>query len=163
MHLFGYLHKENCCAVATSGKKKCFASRKNRDLALHSGSLYIKVQRPRSKSLPNFDIENIWQIRSEKSFSSARRLLPADMLERWPHVCCVKITFTLLLTDCFVSTATNSMKCVVNWIPLRISVRSRNKQQPHLNIHENSENCDHCGKWYLIFGFKSYIDFILDS
>ena len=46
--------------------------------------------------------------------------------------CRVKITCTKLLTICFASTTKKSMKCVVNWIPLRIRVRSRNTQ-PHLN------------------------------
>jgi len=35
--------------------------------------------------------------------------------------------------DRFVSITTNSMKCVVNWIPLRIRVRSRNTQR-HLQM-----------------------------
>ena len=61
----------------------------------------------------------------------AERLLPVDILERWPQVCCVKITFTLLQTNRFVSTKTNLMKCLVNWIPMRIYVPSRNTQ-PHL-------------------------------
>ena len=38
---------------------------------------------------------------------------------------------TVLLTSRFVSTTKIWMKCVVNWIPLRIRVRSRNTQ-PHL-------------------------------
>jgi len=46
--------------------------------------------------------------------------------------CRVNTTFTKLPTNRFVSTTKNSMKCVVNWIPLRICVRSRNTQ-PHLN------------------------------
>ena len=56
--------------------------------------------------------------KSEKSFPIARCLLPADMLERWLHVCCVrvKITFTIIPTNCFVSTTMNSIKCPVNWI-----------------------------------------------
>ena len=45
------------------------------------------------------------------------------MPEHWPQVCRVKITFDLLLTICFVSTTTNSMKCVVNWIPLNTHFR----------------------------------------
>jgi len=53
----------------------------------------------------------------------ARCLLATDMLERWLQVCRVKITSTVLLTNCFVSTTKNSMQCVVSWIPLRISVR----------------------------------------
>ena len=36
-------------------------------------------------------------------------------------------------TNRFVSTTKNSMKCVINWIPLRIRVRSRNTQ-PHLEV-----------------------------
>jgi len=47
--------------------------------------------------------------------------------------CRVKITFTLWPTNCFVSTTTNSIKCVVNWNPLRFRVRSRNTQ-PHLKV-----------------------------
>jgi len=68
-----------------------------------------------------------------KIISSTRRLFSVDMLERWPHVqtCRVNITFIELPTNCFVSTTKNSMKCVVNWIPLRIRVRSTNTQ-PHL-------------------------------
>ena len=54
-------------------------------------------------------------------------------LERWPHLCCVKIMFTLLPTNCVVSTTTNSIKCVVNWTPLRICVRSKNTQ-PYLKV-----------------------------
>ena len=60
--------------------------------------------------------------------ASARRLLPAAMLERWQQVCRTKITFGLLLTNWFVSAKTNSIKCSINWIPLRIHVRSKNTQ-----------------------------------
>jgi len=59
-------------------------------------------------------------------------LLSAVLLERWPQDCRVKITFTKLPTNRFVSTTQISMKCVVNLIPLRIRVRSRNTQ-PHLD------------------------------
>ena len=90
------------------------------------------MHRPRSQSPLHLCIRNI-QIRSDKSFSSARRLLPSDMIERWRHVCCIKITFTLLLTNRFVSTTTSSMECIVNWISLRIRVRSRNTQR-HFNL-----------------------------
>jgi len=78
------------------------------------------------------DIRNIYQICTDKLFPSARRLLPADMLEHWLQVCRVKITFRLLLKNSFVSTTMNSMNCLVNWIPLTIRVCSRNTQ-PHLN------------------------------
>ena len=49
------------------------------------------------------------------------------------QICCVKITFDLLLTTSFVSTKTNSMKCFVNWIPLNTHVRL-NKTQPCLKV-----------------------------
>jgi len=55
----------------------------------------------------------------------ARRSLPADVLEPWPQVCRIQITFTLPPTDRFVSATMNSMKCLVNWIPLRICVRGK--------------------------------------
>ena len=60
--------------------------------------------------------------------ASAQNLLPAAMFERWPHICRVKITFGGLPTNWFVSTRTNLMKYLVNWISLRIRVRSRNTQ-----------------------------------
>jgi len=43
-----------------------------------------------------------------------------------------KITFTKLPTNRFVSATKDSMKCVVNCIPLRIRARSKNTK-PHLN------------------------------
>ena len=54
-----------------------------------------------------------------------------------PQACRIKITFTLQPTNLnrFASTTTNSMKCLVNWIPLRIRFPSRSNSrntQPHL-------------------------------
>jgi len=57
----------------------------------------------------------------------------SHVLERWPQVCCVKITFIVLPTNRSISTTQKSMKCVVNWIPLRIRLRSRNTQ-PNLEV-----------------------------
>jgi len=48
----------------------------------------------------------------------AQRLLPADVLERLTHICYVNITFTLLPTNCFISTTTNSMECLAQTRPL---------------------------------------------
>jgi len=62
------------------------------------------------------------------------RLLSVTLLKRWLQVCPVKITFTILLTNRFVCTTKMSMKFVLNWIPLRIRVRSRNSQ-PHRKAH----------------------------
>jgi len=58
-------------------------------------------------------------IRVEKLNASACRLLAAAMLERWPQVCGVKITFEVLPTNLFIFTKTNLMKCLsnINWIP----------------------------------------------
>jgi len=84
------------------------------------GLLYILILGTYSK----FDRRN--------NFPSLGVCLPQHWLERWPQVCCVKITFTKVPTNRFVSTTKISMKYVVNWIPLRIRVRSRNTQ-PHLN------------------------------
>jgi len=75
---------------------------------------YPKLHRPRFQSPLPFDTKNIQQICSEKECSSARRLHSAALLECWPQVCRVKITFTELLTNRFVSTTKNSMECVAN-------------------------------------------------
>ena len=55
-----------------------------------------------------------------------------SLLERWPQVCRVRITFDLLPTNCFISATMNSMKCPGNWIPRRIRICSR-KSSPHLD------------------------------
>jgi len=50
------------------------------------------------------------------------------MPQRWPQVCRLNITFEILRAICFVSTTTNSMKCVLNWIPLNTHVGFENTQ-----------------------------------
>ena len=72
-------------------------------------------------------------------------MLSAVLLERWPQICRIKITFTKLPTDRFVSTTKHSMKRVVNWIPLRIRVHSRTTQ-PHLK-----ELWEESGREYIRF------------
>jgi len=99
----------------------------------------INLCLPRSNSLLHFDIQNICHIRMEKWNASAQCLLPADMHDRWPHVCRVKITFIIQSTNVFVSTTTNSMKCLFNWIPLRIHIRS---EMPHLIVGPPVESLD---------------------
>jgi len=66
------------------------------------------------------------QFRTAKRNASARRLLSPAMLERSPHVCRIKITFALLLTNWSVSSRMNSVKCLVNWIPRRTRVCFQN-------------------------------------
>jgi len=55
--------------------------------------------------------------------------------------------FAKELANCFVSTPKISMQCVVNWIPLRICVRSRDTQ-PHPSIRQ---------KWRILQLNKSII------
>ena len=109
----------------------------DRKLALRSRIPFAStggVHKSGSHSLLRFDSQNIYQIRREKINASARRLLAAALLERYPQLCRIKIMFTLLPINRFVSTTTNSMKRLVNWIPLKIRVRSRNTP-PHLTLH----------------------------
>ena len=93
------------------------------------------MYRPGSQSPLHSDIRNIYQF----EFARKNNLIalgvcfPQPAQQRWPQVCRVKITFTKLPTNRFVSTTKNSMKCVGNWIPLRIRIRSRNTQ-PHLKM-----------------------------
>jgi len=97
-------------------------------------SLALRSGRPRSQSALLLILGTHSKFARKIKFASARRLLPADMLERWPHGCRVKIMFTLPLTNRFVSTTTISMKCLVNWILLRICNLSRSTQAHHKYI-----------------------------
>jgi len=96
---------------------------------LHSFANTKVMHRPRSDFSLYFDIKNIYQISTEKHDASALCLLPATLFERWQQVCRVKITLEVLPNKSFVSTRTNSMKCIVNWIPANLHVCS-NKPQP---------------------------------
>jgi len=77
-------------------------------------------------------------------------LLSAVLLERWPQVCRVKLTFANLATNRFVSTTKISMKCDVNWIPLRIRVCSRNNQ-PHLKVGLGISQTNADSQWNLVY------------
>ena len=109
-----------------------------------------KVHRPRPDSPLHFDIRNTYTIRTGKCNASTRRLLPATMLERLPHVCRVKITFELLTTIWFVSTTMNSMHCLVNWIPVKIRVRLRNTQ-PHLKVGWGESQTNVNSQWNPVY------------
>jgi len=123
------------CGVATSDQKTCLAA-KFVQICHHVVAFCLQEQKKCTDLNPT--LLYIWILRTVGKFArknknaSAQRLLPADVLERWLQVCCVKITFTLLQTNCFASTTANLMKCPLNWIPLRIRVRSRNVTQSHL-------------------------------
>ena len=100
-------NKECRCWVATSNLNPCFDTHFCPKLQLQRKILFAStevVHRPRSDSPLHLDIENIWQTYRQSSNFSTRRLLAADLLERWPHICCVKITFTLLPTKLFQQT-----------------------------------------------------------
>jgi len=98
----------------------------NRKSALRSRIL-LACQKPKRMRVPKLctDLDRtLLYIPILKTYSKFARenktlrlsgwcLLPADMHERWPHACRVKITFTLLRTNCFASTTTHSMKCRV--------------------------------------------------
>ena len=62
-------------------------------------------------------------------------MLSAALFERWPQVCRIKIMFTKLPTNRFVSTTKKSIKFVINWIPLRIRVRS---EIPNPTLKQNN-------------------------
>ena len=67
----------------------------NRKSALRSGTFFASTElmhRPRPDSPLHFEIKNTYQIRTENSNASARRLLLANLLQCWPQVCRVKIT-----------------------------------------------------------------------
>ena len=93
----------------------------NRKSALCIGIFFASPQimhRFRSDYLLHFDTWNIWQIRTGKWNASTRRLPPAARalaggLPRQDHV--------WITTDiCFVSTTTNSMKCLDWWLLLTV-------------------------------------------
>jgi len=69
---------------------------------------------PRSDFPLNFDVKNKYQIRTEKYNASARRLLPATLLKRWPQFCRVKITLNNYPTIGSFAKKTISMKSFVN-------------------------------------------------
>jgi len=116
IYLRMYVRVYQCSQRLASRKGPPFASTQN-------------VHRPESQSPLHFDTSGRnGKFACNSKISSARRLLPADTIEFWPHVCRVETTFRLLLTNRFVCTTTNSMICFVNWIPLRIRVRSRSTQ-----------------------------------
>ena len=83
-------------------------------------------------------------LHARKQNASARRLLATDILERWPHICRVKITFALLPTNSSVSTTMNSMKCLVNWIPLMFCA-SPSFPLPSLQPNPQSPFLPHAG------------------
>ena len=63
-------------------------------------------------------------------------LLLTTLVEQWPQVYCVRITFELLPNNWFASTRTNSMKCHIKWITVNTHVCS-NKTQPCLDVTDD--------------------------
>jgi len=99
--------------------KNVFGHRIRQKSALRSLILFASTEvmhRPRSDFPLHFDVKKIYKI----------RWLSTTLLERWPQVCRIKITFSELLpNNWFVSTKTNSMTCFVNQITARTFVRTK--------------------------------------
>jgi len=112
-----------------------FNRKTNRNLSMRSGSLHASTQKVHRSCFPiHFDIRNIYSKFAWKAdFLALGVCFPQTKLERWPHLCRVKIMFSLLPTNCVVSATMNSIKCIGNWTPLRICVRSKNTQ-PYLKV-----------------------------
>jgi len=71
----------------------------NCKLALCSRILFASTEimhKPRSHSPLHFDIVNTYQIRTKYWNASALRSLTAILLEQWPKICRIKITFESL-------------------------------------------------------------------
>ena len=103
-----------CCEYPS-----CLLHRPRCDSPFYFGIIYMR----HDATLLSFGITNLYHNRMSKypqKNRSAGCWLPADrhvmmcwlladMLERCPHVCCVEITFVLLLATCVVYTTTNSL------------------------------------------------------
>ena len=83
----------------------------NTSLAQKRSGIRTVTKRPEQE-------QNQQKKKAEVRLAWRMRLLAAAMLERWPHVCRVKITFTFLPTICFDPTSTISMKYLENWVSL---------------------------------------------
>jgi len=108
---------------------------KNRILPLRCSSSNASPEvghSPRSRSPLHFDIRNS-KFARKNNFLALGVCFPQLCWSAGRKVCRVKITCTKLPTNGIVSTTKIPMKYVVNWIPLRIRVRSRNTQ-PHLKV-----------------------------
>ena len=127
-----------CAAVPTSDEFCGHTTFFNWTSALCGRILFTSIaiiHTPRSDFPPHVDIQNIYQIRAETYNASARRLLPATLLERWLQACGVTITFDFLRTTSFVSTKTNWMKSFVNSIMIALNSHDRlNTTQPCLKV-----------------------------
>jgi len=107
-------------------------------------ALVLQTQVP--KLCIDLDLSLLYILTSESysKFAPKNNFLALGVCFPQPQawVCRIKITFTELPTNLFVCTTKKSMKCVVNWIPRRIRVRSKNTQ-PHLN-HEKNGGVEYC-------------------
>jgi len=110
-------------------KKTCFAHTKNRNLTLRSGSL---SQVPTKCTNLDFSLLYILISKTYGKFARKNKFLALGVhfLQTWTRA--GRDHFYITTDESFRFHNKNSMKCLVNWIPLRIFVRSRNTQ-PHLN------------------------------
>ena len=88
---------------------------------------------PRSQSLLHFDIRNINKFARKNKFLALGVCFPQLCSSAGRSFTASEMMVKLLQTNCFVSNTMNSMKCLVNWIPLSIHIRLRNVQS-HLIV-----------------------------
>jgi len=82
------------------------------------------MRRPRSDSFLHIDIQDTYQLRMQEYKMLALGIcFPQPWSSAGRRSASIKITFGLLRTTLVISTKTNSMKCLVNWIPLNTTVR----------------------------------------
>jgi len=126
------LPKQSCCVMVTSN---IFCGLTPFLIRSHPAAAF-------SLQVPKLSTEQYWTFLYISIFRNyikfARKIKILAFGVCFPQPCssagvsCIQTTFGLHPTSWFVSTRTNSMKCVINWIPFRIRVHSRNTQ-PYLN------------------------------
>jgi len=128
---------ENGGAVATSGKKTCFDAGK---IGFRHCAAVLKTQVPNLCTDLDLSLLYILTLGTYSKFTRNNKFLALGVCFLQP---CSSAGRRFAASRSRVQNyrqivsfpqQKNSMKCVVNWIPLRIRVRSRNTQ-PHINKH----------------------------
>jgi len=118
--------------------KNVFGRRIRWKPALHSRIFLANTEvmhRPRSDSSLHFDIKNTYQLDDSCGKIKCQRSVFAPVLERWPQVCRVKMTFKLLRTNWFFSTNEfDEMLCKLEFTKCARSFPSRTKLNPAFKI-----------------------------
>jgi len=134
-----YLRKENLCTMATSENKRVSPAEK---IGIWHCAAGLFSQVPKKCTDPDVCLLYILKLGTYSKFTRKNYFLALSICFLQPcwsagrRFAASRSGLQKLPANRFVCTTKNSMKCVVNWIPLRIRVRSRNTQ-PHLNITEH--------------------------